>query len=117
MEDLNIHRSSSRITENSPQSDINNKATSSVNKDSNPVVGNNHPISSCLPSVSVTSVPSYGPNTTDNSEHSQVNTRQVFTVPYKGRPRGKCKNWENCEQCSVSADCGECTNCLDKTLQ
>ena len=46
--------------------------------------------------------------------------RTTFTVPYKGKgkvPRGKCRNWENCPNCSLLVDCGQCRNCVDKSLK
>ena len=47
----------------------------------------------------------------------QRQKRSAFTVPYSKRPRGKCTDWLNCENCSLDVDCGECRNCLDKSLQ
>ena len=47
----------------------------------------------------------------------QLQKRSAFTVPYSKRPRGKCTDWLNCENCSLDVDCGECRNCLDKSLQ
>ena len=41
----------------------------------------------------------------------------TFTVPYKKPPRGKCTNWENCPNCSLLVDCGQCRNCVDKSLK
>ena len=41
----------------------------------------------------------------------------IFTVPYKKPPRGKCPNWENCPNCSLVADCGQCRHCVDKSLR
>ena len=48
------------------------------------------------------------------------NTRSTRFVPYSKsskRPRGKCSTWESCPNCSIESDCGECRNCLDKSLQ
>ena len=52
-----------------------------------------------------------------NTSADPVNTRKVFYVPYKRKPRGKCTDWLNCPSCSITTDCGECSNCLDKSLQ
>ena len=32
-------------------------------------------------------------------------------------PRGKCRDWVTCGQCSISVDCGSCRHCLDKSLR
>ena len=41
-----------------------------------------------------------------------------FKVPYsKKTPRGKCKDWTNCENCSRVADCNECKFCLNSHLK
>ena len=43
--------------------------------------------------------------------------RAQFIVPYSKPPRGRCKDWQNCENCSRNSDCGFCKNCLDKSLR
>ena len=35
----------------------------------------------------------------------------------KNPPRGKCFDWEHCEQCSLTADCGVCSNCCNNNLK
>ena len=69
-----------------------------------------------FPSPVVNILPNYYVSNVDAPDMPQVNTRHMFTVPYK-IPRGKCSNWMVCAQCSILEDCGVCTNCLDKTLQ
>ena len=49
--------------------------------------------------------------------NKNIKRRKSSTGSRKIPPRGKCFDWEQCEQCSLTVDCGVCSNCLNKNLK
>ena len=52
-------------------------------------------------------------STNNNVKRRKSSTNGSRKIP----PRGKCFDWEHCEQCSLTLDCGVCSNCLKKSLK
>ena len=50
---------------------------------------------------------------------NSVSTRAIAkdSNTIKNTPRGKCRDWIMCAQCSILQDCGTCRHCLDKSLR
>ena len=65
----------------------------------------------------VSIVPSVREKDWVSCDNSDSKRRKKISCPKKNPPRGKCFDWEHCEQCSLTVDCGVCSNCCNKNLK